>query len=111
MEPVRRVSFTTALSLLQGMLHSELKIMVTLQGGFFGCALCGRLECVESLPPACTQVLIGLDRGQGIFLDPAELAVYVSESPQGRLAWIEFHVTRGRAVTVRVAEADPSDLF
>jgi hypothetical protein len=109
MEPVRRVSFTTALSFLQGMLDSELTIMVTLQGGFFGCSLGGRLESVESLPPDRTQVLIGLDRGQGVFLDPAALAVYVSVSPQGRLAWIEFHVTRGRAVTIRVTEGSSSD--
>lgn len=110
MEPLRPVEFNAALALLQGMIGEEVEIVVKLKRFFFDCGLRGRLERVHTVLPEDAAVLVVLERGQGIALDPTELEAFVGQWPQQGPQWIEFHVGTELRVSLELYEGG-SGLF
>ncbi|HWB70022.1 MAG TPA: hypothetical protein VG518_08585 [Solirubrobacterales bacterium] len=110
MEPLRPVEFNAALALLQGMIGEEVEIVVKLKRFFFDCGLRGRLERVHTVLPEDAAVLVVLERGQGIALDPTELEAFVGQWPQQGPQWIEFHIGTELRVSLELYEGG-SGLF
>ncbi len=94
MDPLRRIEFAEALSLLQGMIDEEVQVIVNLPGYFFDCGFHARLERVETLSGKDGPVLIVLRGVQGIALDPDELESFVGGQPDRGAGWIELHIAR-----------------
>jgi hypothetical protein len=110
MDPLRRVEFTAALTLLQGMIGEEVEIVIKLKSFFFDCGLKGRLERVHTVLPEDAAVLVVLERGQGIALDPTELKAFVGQWPEQGPQWVEFHIGSELRITVELYEG-ASGLF
>lgn len=104
MEPLRPVEFTAALTLLQGMIGEEVEIVVKLKSFFFDCGLRGHLQRVHTVLPEDAAVLVVLERGQGIALDPTELKAFVGQWPEQGPQWVEFHVGSELRITVELYE-------
>jgi len=100
MEVLRPIEFTDALLRLQGMIGSEIKVILNHYGHFFGCGFEGELECVQTLPPDDTAVRLVIAGGGGLFLDPADLEVFIGGSVVDGARWLEFHLSCGAAVTL-----------
>lgn len=90
---LRQIPFTAALALLHGMIGERIGVVVNLPGYFSDCGFHARLQRVETLVGDDGPVLIVLERGQGIALNPAELQSFVGHMPGLPTApWLEFHI-------------------
>ncbi len=105
MDELGQVEFTDALSLLQGLIGTEIKATVNFYGQFFGCGLQGQLNRVEALPPDHEAIALVLDGQTGFYLDPADTKVYVAPETQDS-GWLEFRTAYGISVVVERATAE-----
>ncbi len=99
MEPLRPIGFTAALLRLQEMIDSEVKVVLNRPGRFFGCGFGGKLLRVRTLPPDHSAIHIVLGDGQGLFLDPDDVDVFLGSNEQGD-NWLEFQTDFGLSLTV-----------
>jgi hypothetical protein len=85
MTTVTTITFAAALAELQAMLGDEVRLLVNPHGTLSGCVLEGRLDRVDTVQPDGEAVKIIIEGGQGITLDPADLAdVILAGSSDGR---------------------------
>lgn len=106
MDVLRPIEFTHALARLQEMIDCEVSVVVNHHEHFFGCGLKGRLRRVETLPPDDAAIRIVVGDGEGLFLDPEDVAAFLGTEGDGR-SWLEFQTGFGPVVTVEVA-GDPT---
>lgn len=102
MDILRPIEFTEALEHLQAMLGQEVRVAVNAYGRFFGCGFEGVLERVQTLPPDDIAVQLVFKGGAGLFLDPAEVEIFLGGA-SSELAWIELRVVEGSTVTIEPA--------
>jgi hypothetical protein len=100
MDDLQRVEFAGALGHLQGLIGERVKATFNLYGRFFGCGVEGRLDRVETLPPDHAAISIVLDERQGLFLDPAEVDVFVGRGDEDGVEWLEFRMDFGASVVL-----------
>jgi hypothetical protein len=98
-----QIEFTEALLFLQELIDSEVKATVNVSGQFFGCALCGRLSHVDTLPPDHAAISVVVAGGQGFFLDPVDTEAFVGRGEAGG-RWLELRLAFGAAVVIERAE-------
>ena len=104
MEVLRPITFTDALVRLQGMIGSQVKVIVNHYGHFFGCGFEGELECVQTLPPDDIAVRLVVGAGGGLFLDPGCVDAFIGGGGAGEgQGCLEFHLSGGAAVTIEAA--------
>ena len=97
MAKLEAIEFTDALVRLQVLVGAEIIVTVNFHGQFFGCALEGRLDRVETLPPDFSAIFLVVDETRGVFLDPADTQAFV---PHPAANWLEFRLAFGAAVIV-----------
>jgi hypothetical protein len=85
MDDLRQVEFTEALAHLQSLIGTQVKATFNLYGRFLGGGIEGRLDRVETLPPDDVAISLVFDEGQGLFLDPAEVEVFIACGGDGSL--------------------------
>lgn len=92
-ELLRPVAFTELLARLQGVVGSEVQVVVNLPGNFFDCGFHARLERIETLSGKDGPVLLVFAGAQGIALDPAEFESFLALW-RGRpgYAWLELRL-------------------
>lgn len=98
MEAPQSIDFTAALLRLQGMIGREVKVALNQPGRFFDCGFQDKLLRVRSLPPDHAAIQLALDRGQGLFFDPADVDVFFGESENH--AGLEFCTDFGLTLIV-----------
>ena len=103
MEVLRPIEFNDALLRLQGMIGSEVKVIVNFYGRFFGCGFEGELDSVQTLPPDDTAVRLVFDAGAGLFLDPADVEAFLGGSAGSGPSWLELRLSFGATVTIESA--------
>ncbi len=87
MDELGQIEFTDALSRLQDLIGTEIKVTVNLYGQFFGCGLQGQLNRVETLPPDHEAIALIMDGHTGVYLDPADnQGLRRTRDPRERLA-------------------------
>lgn len=106
MEILRPIEFTDALAWLQGAIGCEVRVSLNHHGHFFGCGIQGTLRRVYTLPPDNSAISIVVAKGEGLFLDPEDVAAFIG-GREGNGQWLEFQTGFGPAVSVEVVgEAD-----
>jgi hypothetical protein len=101
MEVFRPIEFTEALAWLQEAIGREVSVVLNHHGRFFGCGMQGQLRRVETLPPDDSAIRIVVGRGEGLFLDPADVSAFLG-GKVAELGWLEFRTTFESVVTVEV---------
>lgn len=105
-DTLRETEFAEALTHLQGLIGSEVKVTLNLYGQFFGCGFEGELRRVQTLPPDNAAINLELSDGQGLFLDPADAGAFVGRAAEGGGEWLEFRMAFGISVTVEAAKGE-----
>lgn len=105
MDVLRPIEFTDALAWLQALIGRKVSIIVNHHGHFFGCGLQGTLSRVETLPPDNSAIRIVVGGGEGLFLDPEEVAAFLGAG-ESAMGWLELRTAFGPLVTVELA-GDP----
>jgi hypothetical protein len=106
MDVLRPIEFTEALAWLQGLIGGEVSVLVSHHGHFFGCGLRGALSRVETLPPDDEAIRLVVGDGEGLFLDPEEVAAFLGAGESER-GWLELRTRFGPIVTVEPVGALP----
>jgi hypothetical protein len=101
MEVFRPIEFTDALAWLQEAIGREVSVVLNQHGRFFGCGMQGELRRVETLPPDNSAIRIVVGRGEGLFLDPADVTAFLG-GEIAETSWLEFRTAFGSVVTVEV---------
>lgn len=95
---LRQIEFTEALTWLQGLIDSEVTVLLNHYGRFFGFGQKGTLRRVETLPPDNVAIRVVLGDGEGLFLDPQDVTAFIGVEASGR-SWIELRTSFGPVVT------------
>jgi hypothetical protein len=96
-----RIEFTAALGHLQGLIGTEVNVVINAYGQFLGAGFSGELLRVETLPPDDSAIQLLLSGGHGLHLDPADIEAVLSR--EGSERWLEFWAPLGLSVTVEPA--------
>ncbi len=110
MHLLRRVEFAVALGLLHAMIGERIGVVVNLPGYFSDCGFHALLQRVETLAGDDGPILIVLEHGQGIALNPAELQSFVGHMPgQPTAPWLEFHIGNHACLLIEPLTASGAD--
>jgi hypothetical protein len=100
-----RLDLAEALRRLQAFSGREVRVTTNRHERFFGSALRGHLDRVETLPPDHTAISLVLGDDQGLFIDAGEAEILGGEEGGG---WLEFRVGLDLCVLIEPHHKAPS---
>jgi hypothetical protein len=99
-----RIDPAEALSRLQALAGREVRVTANLHEQFFGSAVQGHLDRVETLAPDHTAITLVLEDEQGLFIDAGEAEILAGEEGRG---WMEFRVGLNLCVLIESDDQAP----
>jgi hypothetical protein len=100
MTDVREIEFNEALSHLQGLIGTELQIIINFYGTSCGCYLTGSLVRIDTLASGDTAVNLVIGERNGILLDPSELVEILLAGDLDDGGELSFHLPAQIAVQI-----------
>jgi hypothetical protein len=105
MADLREIEFNEALSHLQGLIGTELQIIINFYGTSCACYLTGSLVKIDTLAPDDAAVNLVIGERNGILLDPSELVEILLAGDLDDGGELSFHLPAQIAVQIESARS------
>jgi hypothetical protein len=105
MADVREIDFNEALSYLQGLIDTDLQVIINFYETSCGCYLTGRLLKIDTLAPDDAAVNLVIGERDGILLDPADLVQILLAGDLDDGGELSFHLPAEIAIQIERAQS------